>query len=196
MIATNPKPVRWLLSTCFAVALVATAPAVGFAQDAASPTAELSASPEGMIGLGLIGAEIGMLVPAIAGVSDTWAYLVFPTIGAAGGAVAGIFLLQDGSPTPAGGVGSPELAVAAFAVGLTGLIPALVVTMAATAYDPEDDADLAQAAREAGPGLVRVSPKGTFVAAPGVQVRTTKADPLGVRDARRELSVSVVSGRF
>lgn len=199
MTATCHGRVGTLLVSVLAIALVfAAAPSVTQAQDeAADVPLEQKAGPDGMIGLGLIGAEIGMLVPAIAGMEDTWPYLVFPAVGAAGGAVAGIFLLQDGSVSPDAGAGSPEIAVAVFAVGLAGLIPALVVTMSAAAYDPETDEDLtARPGAEAGTGLVRLDPQGVYMGVPGVSVSQTAADPRRLREATRELSVSMFSGRF
>ncbi|HEX2678019.1 MAG TPA: hypothetical protein VHM19_15300, partial [Polyangiales bacterium] len=54
---------------------------------------------KGTLGVGLIGAELGMVLPALAGMDDTWAFIVFPVIGAAGGAAAGYFGLEKGGHT-------------------------------------------------------------------------------------------------
>ena len=60
----------------------------------------IDASPKGTIGLGIIGAELGFMFPALMGRAvpafhDTWAFIVFPTAFAAGGAVAGWFALDS-----------------------------------------------------------------------------------------------------
>ena len=44
---------------------------------------------------GLIGAELGFVMPALAGARVRWPYIVFPLIGAGGGAVAGIFPARE-----------------------------------------------------------------------------------------------------
>ena len=44
---------------------------------------------KGTVGLGLIGAELGFAIPALIGVEEIWPYIVFPTVGAVGGAVGG-----------------------------------------------------------------------------------------------------------
>lgn len=182
----------WLLALLLGLATTAAvSPSTAQAQQ------ELRAGPDGMLGLGLVGAEIGMVVPAMLGVSETWPYLVFPGVGAIGGGVAGIFLLQDGSFSPGPGQGSPEISVVAFAVGLVGLIPSLVAVMSATAYDPETD-EVAKRlpGGQLGGGLVRVGDEGTFVGVPNVSVAQRPADRQRLTEARSEVSVSVLTGRF
>lgn len=210
------NPATYLRTGCLAalVAVGATAllaaPTVVHAQDATASDVDggAKAGPDGMLGLGLIGAEIGMVVPALLGVNETWPYLVFPAVGAIGGGVAGIFLLQDGSFSPAAGQGSPEISVIAFAVGLVGLIPSLVAVMSATAYDPENEVGSAQSNRiadrmasrlpggELGSGLLRVGDDEAVVGVPGISVSQRAADMRRMLEARSEVSVSVLSGRF
>jgi hypothetical protein len=103
---------------------------------------KVEADYKGAVGLGLVGAELGAVIPALAGVDATWAYIVFPAVGAAGGAVAGYFAIDN--------AGHAELSVAALTVGMALVIPALVVTLWATAYDPDDSPN---ATRSGGPGL-------------------------------------------
>lgn len=86
---------------------------------------------KGVIGLGLVGAELGFIIPAVAGLDETWAFIVFPVVGATGGAIAGYFALEE--------PGNTELSVAALAFGMAMVIPTMVITLAATAYDPEDE---------------------------------------------------------
>ena len=102
---TGPS-LRLLLALAIGFALLVP-PAQSFAQDdepvdeEPEPVATdpLTADFKGMIGLGLIGAELGFVVPALAGARDTWVYIVFPVLGAGGGAVAGYFLLEQGDDT-------------------------------------------------------------------------------------------------
>jgi hypothetical protein len=159
----------------------------------------IDADFKGMIGLGLIGAELGFVVPALAGARDAWAFIVFPVLGAGGGAVAGYFLLEKGD-------GEPELAVAALTTGMALVIPAMVVTLAATAYEPETEMPSARAPRApslaaaaAGPGLVRWSERGVWLAPPvvatGHSVSTKEALRTGVARAR-EVRVPLLSGAF
>jgi hypothetical protein len=181
------------------------APARGFAQDAdevdeAPEPTPLSADFKGTIGLGLIGAELGFVVPALAGARDAWAYIVFPVAGAAGGAVAGYFLLEKGE-------GHPETAVAVLTAGMALVIPALVVTLAATSYDPEEEAPTtaalpprsARLAAAAGPGLLRMSEGGLLLAPPAIIARENVSAKEALRTgvARRStVEVAMLSGVF
>lgn len=154
-------------------------------------TSPVQADLKGMVGLGLIGAELGFVLPAVTGLHETWAFIVFPIAGAAGGAVGGYFLLEKGD-------GHPELAVASLTAGMALFIPAMIVTLSATAYEPE--ASVAQARRElARPGgLVRVAERGVSLSAPSVTVISTSArEALRTGfDTASELSVGVLSGIF
>lgn len=90
-----------------------------------------------MVGLGLIGLEIGFIVPALiqeaAGTNEWWPYLVFPALGAAGGIVGGYFMEQETR-------NSPEVDVAFLAVGMALVVPTVVATLALTAYEPGQEA--------------------------------------------------------
>ena len=104
---------------------------------APSPTcSQVSADGKGMIGLGLIGLELGFIVPALiqeaAGTNEWWPYLVFPAVGAVGGVVGGYFVEQATQ-------NSPEIDVAILAIGMALVVPTLVATLALTAYDPGQD---------------------------------------------------------
>jgi hypothetical protein len=170
------------------------------AQDADEPTEtrdELKADLKGMIGLGLIGAELGFVIPALAGARGWWPYVVFPVIGAGGGAVGGYFLLEKGE-------GKPELAVAALTVGMALIIPALVTTVAATAYrPPEQIQSTAQLrARElarGGPGLVRYADGGLRLAPPAISAGPDHGAREALRTGEPRLSrvrVAVLSAQF
>jgi hypothetical protein len=165
--------------------------ALGQAADGepSSVSEPIKADFKGAIGLGLIGAELGFVIPAVAGLRAAWGYVLFPTLGAAGGALAGYYALERGE-------GEPELAVAALITGMALVIPATVVTLAASAYEPDTELPTTAALRsrraaiEAGPGLLRVSPRGIFVAAPAIAVAAN-----GPARART-LRVPIVSGAF
>lgn len=178
------------LALAVALSALAVAPRAAEAQDN-DVTAEGKSIPpdfKGAIGLGLIGAELGFVIPALAGLHETWAFIVFPVVGAAGGATAGYFLLEKGA-------GEPELAVAALTAGMALAIPALIVTLAATAYEPESSgqADLRN------PGLVRFSDHGVRLATPMVSVVPGASERESLRtgaSTAREVHVAVVSGKF
>ncbi len=171
---------------------------------------QVSADFKGIIGLGLIGAELGFVLPAVAGLDDWWAFVVFPILGAGGGGVAGYFLLEEGD-------GHPEAAVATLVAGMALIVPATVLTLSATAYDPDDEtsdeSDVAaksrsraqrrrvqQMARAAGPGVVRLSDKGIFLGAPVVTpvlpISSSKEEAKFNQKPRAELRFPVVSGCF
>ncbi len=110
----------------------------------------VGAQGKGILGLGIVGAEIGFMLPAIivgAGgreLDEWWAYVLFPVVFAAGGAVAGYFLLEEPTqivpPTPTSPArrvsGYPEAAVAVLAVGMALIVPTFVGVLALTSYNP------------------------------------------------------------
>lgn len=111
----------------------------------------VSADVKGTLAGGIIGAEIGFMIPAIivgAGareLDEAWAYILFPAVFAAGGAVAGYFALEDPTTTDMMGTvqrGFPEVAVALLAVGIALIVPTFVGVLALTSYSPgADDGD-------------------------------------------------------
>lgn len=159
---------------CFAVSTPA------LAQSDTPQTIE--ASPKGKIGLGLIGAELGVAIPAIIGVDAWWAYLVFPVVGAAGGAVLGHVWLDNGNHA--------ELSVVFLTASMTLVIPTLVLAAAATAYDPEenrgDEASLGSGALRVDRGALKLRPPGVSV------LPDAQAGKLHVSGVH----VSLLSGRF
>ncbi len=96
---------------------------------------QVESSPKASIGFGLIGAELGFVLPAAFGMRETWPYVVFPIVGGGLGAVLGHFALQTSNASP-----NPELSATFLAVGIALIIPTLVFTLAQTSYDPADDA--------------------------------------------------------
>lgn len=200
------------LAITVTAALVA-APSVTFAQND-----KVQADFKGAIGLGLVGAELGGVIPALVGVDadTTWAYIVFPAVGAAGGAIGGYFALDKPDRV--------ELSIAALTLGMALVIPAFVITLSATAYDSGDvdnrsargspasqarmDKARAIAARQAqsrgwqrlralaasGPGLMRVVDGEFALAAPGLDVLPAMRVNGAMQVAG--VSVSLLSGRF
>jgi hypothetical protein len=167
---------------------------------------DLSATPKGTIGLGLVGAELGLIIPSASGLNEIWALTVFPVVGAAGGALAGYFALDK--------PGREKGSVAALVVGLAGVIPAVLVTVKGVReerqnrWEPTPQIQLrtekeqrAFEIAEAGPGLLRRSRSGLRVAAPGLSFsRRAQEDAEtarlgGLRD-RTEMRLSLASGVF
>jgi len=167
---------------------------------------DLSATPKGTIGLGLVGAELGLIIPSVSGLNEIWALTVFPVVGAAGGALAGYFALDK--------PGREKGSVAALVVGLAGVIPAVLVTVKGVReerqnrWEPTPQIQLrtekeqrAFEIAEAGPGLLRRSRSGLRVAAPGLSFsRRAQGDAEtarlgGLRD-RTEMRLSLASGVF
>jgi hypothetical protein len=167
---------------------------------------DIQATPKGAIGLGLVGAELGLIIPSVSGLNEAWALAVFPIVGATGGALAGYFALDK--------PGREKGSVAVLVVGLAGVLPAILVTVKGVRkerqdrWEPTPQIDLrtekeqrAFETAEAGPGLLRRSRSGLRVAAPGVSFsRRAPQDAEtvrmgGLRD-RTEMRLSLASGVF
>ena len=164
------------------------------------------ATPKGTIGLALVGAELGLIIPSASGLNEVWALSVFPIVGATGGALAGYFALDK--PDRQKG------AVAALVVGLAGVLPAILVTVKGVRqerqdrWEPTPQIDLrtekeqrAFETAEAGPGLLRRSRSGLRVAAPGVTFsrrapRDAETARMGGLRDRTEMRLSLASGVF
>jgi hypothetical protein len=200
----------------FAVALLLSVSITGATPSSVEAQTTISAVPKGALGIGLLGAELGLMVPAWAGMDQTWGYVVFPIVGAAGGAIGGYYLLD--SPNRS------SYAIAALAAGMAMIIPSVVIALSATAYDPDDDTstveveriptadevegvapasddDFEEAGRTelstyerlaAGPGLVRRVGGEWQLRVPGLAVQPVAAEGR----TYAELNVSLLSGTF
>ena len=139
---------RFTWSLAFAAALFIAVPAampeMASAQAVPAPD-QINTGFKGVIGLGLFGAELGFAIPALAGLDETWAFIVFPIAGAGIGATVGYFALETGTAELA------EVNVAVLALGMALIIPTMVITLSATAYDPDDEEAVEQEGDEAGP---------------------------------------------
>ena len=166
---------------------------------------QIEATPKGTIGLGLVGAELGLIIPSLAGLNEIWSLTVFPVVGAAGGALTGYFVLDK--------PGREKGSVAALVVGLAGIVPAVLVTVKGVREERQERWEpnslrresrrekRARELAEAGTGFLRRTRSGVRVATPDVSIslaQTETAETLrmgGLRE-RREIRVSLFSGVF
>jgi hypothetical protein len=112
---------------------------------------EVSSSGKGIVGGALLGGEVVTIVESLVGVRSGWAYAIGAVLGAGGGGVGGYFVEQGSSDGRA-----PTYMLAG---GLLLIIPAIVLTMNATRYMPEEGAteDRAPTAPAAEPGAPGVN---------------------------------------
>lgn len=123
--------------TALTVAVSSAAPSHASAQclgTAASPCiTPVRPDGKGMIGLGLIGGEIGLIIPAIiqnaARTNEWWPYLVFPLIGIGAG-IGGGYALEQATPNQA------EIDVGIMIGAMVLIIPTIVGTLALASYSP------------------------------------------------------------
>jgi hypothetical protein len=117
-------------------ALVAAATLVGVTALAPAGIAradEVASTPKGTVGGALLGAEFVTIVESLVGVRPGWAYAVGAIVGAGGGGVGGYFVDQNSTDGKA-----PMYLLAG---GLAFVIPAVVLTLNATRYRPEEGAN-------------------------------------------------------
>jgi hypothetical protein len=109
---------------------------------------EVSPDGKGIVGGALLGAEVVTITEALAGARPGWAYAVGAIVGAGGGGVAGHFIEQDST--------DGKVPMYMLAGGLALIIPAVVLTLNATRYQPEEGAaeDNSPAPPPADPGTV------------------------------------------
>jgi hypothetical protein len=149
-----------------AAALVAFGAITAHAPAAYAAGEEVSPTGKGITGGALLGGEVVVIVEAIAGVRPTWAYAAGFGVGAIGGGVGGYFIEQSSDDGKA-----PMFMLAG---GLALVIPALVLTLNATRYQPSSDLTEDRAptnAPPADPGAVG----GSAVAPAGGAQNTTPA---------------------
>ncbi|RLB45429.1 MAG: hypothetical protein DRJ42_29960 [Deltaproteobacteria bacterium] len=186
----------------------------------AMPT-QVESVPKGAIGLGLVGAELGLVLPAAFGLAETWSMIVFPIVGGTAGAIGGYFAFDESNVAEGG--------VAMLAIGMALVVPAMVLTLVFTSYDGDDDVapedegegnydeefggdadasarrDSAQEVEDAqeriaaGAGLLHVGSRSLSLGVPGVSVRPS----LSAEEMQRyggeqtaEVHLPVVSGSF
>ncbi|MEI7893915.1 MAG: hypothetical protein WCI05_12550 [Myxococcales bacterium] len=91
---------------------------------------EVSPKGKGIAGGALLGAEVVTMVESFIGIRKGWLYVVGAVVGAGGGGVGGYFVEQASSDGRA--------PVYMLAGGLALVIPALVLTLNATRYMPDE----------------------------------------------------------
>ncbi len=105
----------------------------------------VSPAGKGTVGGALLGGEVVTITMGAAGVSRGWPYFVFGGLGMVGGGIGGYFVdratavtttTTGGVSTTTGGPAEPSLYM--LAGGMALLIPALIVSLNATAYKPPD----------------------------------------------------------
>ena len=121
---------------------------------------EVSSTGKGIAGGALLGAEAVTIVESIAGVHAGWAYAVGAIVGAGGGGVGGYFAEQGSS--------DGKVPMYLLAGGLALVIPAVVLTLNATRYMPEEGTseDSAPTGPAAEPGVPGGSVGGSPAGAP------------------------------
>jgi hypothetical protein len=148
------------LSSLVAVTAV-TAPSRTARADEVSPTGK------GVVGGALLGAEVVTMVEAVAGVRPPWAYIVGAVVGGAGGGIGGHFV-ENGSSD-----GRAPMYMLAGGIAL--IIPAIVLTLNATRYQPEEGAPEDNV--PAGPAAEPGAPGGSVVNAPNVPPPVPQPQP-------------------
>ncbi len=123
------------VAACAALTLASASatPSVASAQCTGSACTPVRPDGKGIIGLGLIGGEIGLIIPAIiqnaAHTNEWWPYLVFPLIGIGAG-IGGGYALEQATPN------QPEIDVGIMIAGMVLIIPAIVGTLALASFQP------------------------------------------------------------
>jgi len=189
-----------------AVMTLSAFPRVADAQVDPAAFQEVRSTPKGTIGLGLVGAELGLIIPSASGLNEVWALTVFPVVGATGGALAGYFALDK--------PGREKGSVAALVVGLAGVLPAVLVTVKGVRKERQDrweptpqieirgeKEQRAFETAEAGTGLLRKTRSGFTASMPGVSFSrrapaTEETARLGGLRERTEMRLSLASGVF
>ncbi len=169
-------------SCAFRLSALATATLVGVATlvgpERVALADNVSPDGKGIVGGGLLGAELVTIVEGIADVRSGWAYGIGAVVGAGGGAVGGYFVEQNSS--------DGKVPVYMLAGGLALIIPAIVLTLNGTRYRPQEgatDDNVPAAAPAADPG----TPGGGVIGHPSSSApapQPTSSLPRGDRAAR------------
>jgi hypothetical protein len=117
---------------------------------------------KGIVGGGLIGAEVTVLVEAALGVKNPWYYALGGGLGMVAGGVGGFFIAQASGESP--------VPMTLLTVGLVGAIPTTIAVLSATQYRPEQDQAMTSALVRPR-GLIQYSPVGYSLTFPQVQIR-------------------------
>lgn len=149
---------------------------------------EVKGNVAGAVGLGLLGAEVGLFLPPAFKLQDRWwAWVLFPTLGAAGGALAGGFAFDEGDPGPA-------VTVSLLGAGMALVLPAVVGALAF-----KNKRQNAEPKELEGGAVLRLGKVDRHWGVPAVTSVPVYASSEQTRWGLRQrsmLRVSLVSGRF
>lgn len=178
-IASIRRASTWLAAAS-AAALVSLAAPDASAQEAAAGN-PVSGDGKGIVGGGLLGAEVVTITMGIAGVEDGWPYFVFGGLGAVGGALGGFAVEQADPPA--------EAPLFMLAGGLTLIVPALVISLNAVSEDdpvdelPASDGERAEPPQPGAPAAPPASGSGSVNL--GAQREVTPSDRRIARASRQ-----------
>lgn len=179
---------KTLAATLLAFAMLASHVDTASAQAAVTEGDRVKGNIAGTVGLGLLGAEVGLLLTPAFNLQDHWwAWVLFPAVGAAGGAVAGAFAFEPRSPEPA-------VTVSILGAGLLLAIPAVVGASALASLRRSRSIDSA-----GNEGLLRFGKAGTQVGMPtvaSVPVFSAAEQARFGLPQRSSTRVTLLSGRF
>jgi hypothetical protein len=123
------------------------------------------------VGGALLGAEVVVIPMGAAGLNKGWPYFVFGGLGMVGGAIGGYFLDQhfatgtDAKGNITGGPAEPSMFMLVGGVAL--VIPAVIVSLNATAYRPPDSDRTEPAGNQPSKDSPKPSPAPSPSGAPG-----------------------------
>ena len=179
---------KCLAATLLVLAVVSLQAQPACAQAAAQQGDQVKGDVAGTVGLGLLGAEVGLFLPPAFNLQDHWwAWVLFPAVTAAGGAVAGVFLFEPRDPEPA-------VTVAILGAGMLLAVPAVVSASALSSVRRRKDVERVESG-----GLLRLTKRGAEVGAPAITTASvfslTEQARFGLPQ-RTSTRVALVSGRF
>lgn len=158
------------------------------AQDAPTPGDRVKGNIAGTVGLGLLGAEVGVLLTPAFNLQDHWwAWVLFPALGAAGGAVAGAFAFEPRNPEPA-------VTVSILGASMLLAVPAVVGASALKTMRQSRNIDRVQ-----NEGILRFGKRGPEVGVPTIQSASVFTPAEQARfglPQRTSMRATLISGRF
>jgi hypothetical protein len=142
----------------------------------------------GTVGLGMLGAELGLILTPTVGLHDQWwAWVLFPTVGAAGGVVAGVFAFEPRDPHPAVTV---SILGAGFLLAVPAVVGAAAIKNKRQNREPKESLE---------GGVLRFGKAGPRWGVPAVTTAHAYSPAEQLRfglNQRNIYKVALVSGRF
>ncbi len=179
---------KCLAATLLALAVVSLQTQSVHAQAAQPEGDKIKGDIAGTVGLGLLGAEVGLFLPPAFNLQDHWwAWVLFPAVTAAGGAVAGVFVFEPRDP-------KPTVTVSILGAGMLLAVPMVVSASALATARRRKDMERVESG-----GLLRFSRRGAEFGAPAVTTTQIFSPAEQARfglPQRTSTRVALVSGRF